>query len=342
MNRIDRLVATVLLLQSRRLIRAQDIADHFGISIRTVYRDLLALQEAGVPLAAEAGEGYSLVDGYHLPPVMFTQEEASALFVGGEFVQHLTDASLKKNVESALLKIRAVLPEEKQEYLERLQQVTAVLAHPACFEDGFRDDVLTMVQEAVVRRRVLKMEYSANSDGAITKRSVEPLALLYYSDHWHLIAYCRLRQDYRDFRTDRIKAILPTEENFPPREGFSIKQYLQDANKIENPQEVRVKFKPAVARRVRSRYFFGVAEETAPDGGVIITFVVPAPEVLVNWLLSFGTDVEILHPPQLRHLLLEYAQRIVAYYGPVASGKSEWQEARHNFSVTLEPQSESK
>jgi len=317
MNRIDRLVATVLLLQSRRLIRAQDIADHFGISIRTVYRDLLALQEAGVPLAAEAGEGYSLVDGYHLPPVMFTQEEASALFVGGEFVQHLTDASLKKNVESALLKIRAVLPEERQEYLERLQQVTAVLAHPSCFENGFRDDVLTMVQEAVVRRRVLKMEYSANSNGAITKRSVEPLALLYYSDHWHLIAYCRLRQDYRDFRTDRIKTIFPDEEIFPPREGFSIKQYLQDANKIENPQEVRVKFKPTVARRVRSRYFFGVAEETAADGGVIITFVVPAPEVLVNWLFSFGTEVEILHPPELRQLLLGEAQKLAAYYNSV-------------------------
>lgn len=317
MNRIDRLVATVLLLQSRRLIRAQDIADHFGISIRTVYRDLLALQEAGVPLAAEAGEGYSLVDGYHLPPVMFTQEEASALFVGAEFVQHLTDASLKKNVESALLKIRAVLPEEKQEYLERLQQATAVLAHPASFEDGFRDDVLTMMQEAVVRRRVLKMEYSANSNGALTERCVEPLALLYYSDHWHLIAYCRLRQDYRDFRTDRIKSFLPTDEIFPPREDFSIKQYLQDANKIENPQEVRVKFKPSAARRVRSRYYFGVAAETAADGGVIITFLVPASEVLVNWLFSFGTEIEVLHPPELRQLLIAEAQKIAAYHHSV-------------------------
>jgi predicted DNA-binding transcriptional regulator YafY len=317
MNRIDRLVATVLLLQSRRLIRAQDIADHFGISIRTVYRDLLALQEAGVPLSAETGEGYSLVDGYHLPPVMFTQEEASALFVGGEFVQHHTDASLKRNVESALLKIRAVLPEEKQEYLERLQEVTAVLSHPACFEDGFRDDVLTMMQEAVVRRRVLKMEYSANSDGAITKRSVEPLALLYYSDHWHLIAYCRLRQDYRDFRTDRIKSFLPTDEFFPARKNFSIKQYLQDSNKIENPQEVRVKFKPSVARRVRSRYFFGVAEETAADGSVVITFLVPASKVLVNWLFSFGTEIEVLHPPELRQLLIEEAQKIAAYHNSV-------------------------
>ena len=321
MNRIDRLVATVLLLQSRRLIRAQDIAEHFGISIRTVYRDLLALQEAGVPLAAEAGEGYSLVDGYHLPPVMFTEEEASALFVGCEFVQHLTDASLKKHVESALLKIRAVLPEDKQDYLERLQEATAVLAQPSGFQNGFRDDVLTMIQEAVVRRRVLKMEYSAISNNAITTRSVEPLALLYYSDHWHLIAYCRLRQDYRDFRTDRVKAISPSDEIFLPREGFSIKQYLQEANKIVNPQEVRVRFKPSVASRVRRRYYFGVAEEIVDDDGVLVTFVVPALEVLVNWLFSFGTEVEIIHPSQLRQLLLAEAQKMTAHYDGICKNE---------------------
>jgi predicted DNA-binding transcriptional regulator YafY len=314
MNRIDRLVATVLLLQSRRLIRAQDIAEHFGISIRTVYRDLLALQEAGVPLAAETGEGYSLVEGYHLPPVMFTQEEANALFVGGEFVQRLTDASLQKHAESALLKIRAVLPEDRQDYLERLLQSTSVLAQQSYFREGFRDDVLVLMQDAVVKRHVLDMEYYTVSRDDVTKRQVEPLYLLYYSNHWHLIAYCRLRQDYRDFRTDRIKTIKTTEEVFPPREGFSLTKYLHDANQVENPQEARVKFKPAAAKRVRGRYFMGGVEEIAADNSLIVTFVVPALEVLVDWLLSFGTEIEILHPPRLQELLLQEAQKIAAYF----------------------------
>jgi predicted DNA-binding transcriptional regulator YafY len=161
------------------------------------------------------------------------------------------------------------------------------------------------------------MEYSATSNNAITTRSVEPLALLYYSDHWHLIAYCRLRQDYRDFRIDRIKIILSSDEIFSSREGFSIKQYLQDANKIVNPQEVRVKFKPSVASRARRRYYFGVAEEIIEDNSVIVTFVVPALEVLVNWLFSFGTEVEILHPARLRQLLLVEAQKMAAHYDTV-------------------------
>jgi len=267
-----------------------------------------------VPLAAEAGEGYSLVEGYHLPPVMFTHEEASALFVGGEFVQRLTDASLKKHMATALLKIRAVLPEEKQDYLERLQQATAVMARPAHAQNGFRDDVLALMQEAVVHRHVLKMEYAAITNNEITQRCVEPLWLIFYSDHWHLIAYCRLRQDFRDFRTDRIKHLQPTGEVFAGHQNFSIGEYLREANKIPNPLEVRVKFNAAVTPRVRRRYYYTVAEQETEEGGLLMTFHVPALHVLVDWLLPFGTAIEIVHPPEMRQLLLQHAQSMVAHY----------------------------
>jgi predicted DNA-binding transcriptional regulator YafY len=254
------------------------------------------------------------VEGYHLPPVMFTHEEASALFIGGEFVQRLTDESLKKHAETALLKIRAVLPVEKQEYLERLQEATAVLASPSPFQDGFRDDALATIQDAIVNRYVLGMEYYATSRDAFSKREVEPLGLLYYSDHWHLIAYCRLRQDYRDFRTDQIKSMKTCQEIFLPREGFSLKQYLQQANRIENPQEVRIKFKSSIAHWVRGKYYYGLVEEAVEEDGIIMTFLVHSAEALVDWLLSFGTWVEIIHPPRLRELLLEKAKKIAAHY----------------------------
>src|ERR1051326_7780282 len=128
MNRVERLMAILLHLQSRRVVRAEDIAAHFEISVRTVYRDLAALGQGGVPIVAEAGVGYSLVKGYHLPPVMFTADEASALSVGGKLVEHLTDASLRKQMESALLKVRSVLPRDRQDYLDRLERSTVVMA----------------------------------------------------------------------------------------------------------------------------------------------------------------------------------------------------------------------
>src|SRR5215510_6469295 len=128
MNRVDRLMAIALRLQSRRLVRAEDLAAHFEISVRTIYRDMAALGEAGIPIVSEAGVGYSLLKGYHLPPVMFTAEEASALSVGGKLVEHLTDASLRKQMDSALLKIRSVLPRDRQDYLDRLERSTAIVS----------------------------------------------------------------------------------------------------------------------------------------------------------------------------------------------------------------------
>src|ERR1051326_614442 len=104
MNRIDRLTAILIHLQTKRVVKAEEISDRFEISLRTVYRDVKALMEAGVPIGSEAGKGYFIVDGYHLPPVMFNQEEASSMLVAGKLVEKLTDQSIRKAFESALLK----------------------------------------------------------------------------------------------------------------------------------------------------------------------------------------------------------------------------------------------
>src|SRR5262245_12346972 len=221
MNRIDRMFATILLLQGRRVIKGEDIAAHFEISLRTVYRDVAALSEAGVPVVAEAGVGYSLLKNYSMPPVMFTPEEASALFLGGELVDHLTDPSLQAPMRSALLKIRSVLPHAQQDHLDRLKQTTALFISPPQTKTTSQA-VLTQIQNALAQRRVLALDYCASGREQATRREAEPLGLVYYSDHWHLVAYCRLRQDVRDFRTDRIARLALREETFPPRAQFSL------------------------------------------------------------------------------------------------------------------------
>src|SRR6187431_2755844 len=121
MNRIDRLTAILIQLQTKRIVKAEEISDRFEISLRTVYRDVKALMEAGVPIGSEAGKGYFIVDGYHLPPVMFTQAEASSLMMAGKLVEKMTDKSIQHEFDSALNKIRAVLHDEEKEHLENLQ-----------------------------------------------------------------------------------------------------------------------------------------------------------------------------------------------------------------------------
>src|SRR5215813_11852450 len=214
MNRVDRLMAIVVRLQSRRVVRAEDIAAYFEISVRTVYRDLAALGEAGIPIIAEPGIGYSLVKGYHLPPVMFTPEEASALSIGGKLVENLTDASLRKQMDSALAKIRSVLPRDRQDYLDRLERSTAVVSRGLTPIPRLSSEALIPIQRALAERRVLAMDYQGIQRKDLTRRQVEPLGLVYYSDNWHLIAYCRLRRDVRDFRTDRICKLQVQSELF--------------------------------------------------------------------------------------------------------------------------------
>lgn len=314
MNRTDRLIGIVLLLHSRKIVRAKDIARHFGITLRTVYRDMKALNEAGVPIAAESGEGYSLVEGYHLPPVMFTQEEASALYMGGELTRNFTDRSLQPHIESALTKILAVLPSEKKEYLEKLRTSTAIHTRPVRFKEGFRDDVITVIQDAVVHRHVLSLEYFSNRREELTRRKVEPLGVVYYSNYWHLIGYCRLRKDYRDFRTDRIKSIEALDEIFTERKDFSLEVYLKRDMEGENLQEVRIKFKHPVASYVSERYNYGLVHQEPAEDGVIMTFMVPSVELLTGWLLSYGENVEVVAPLELNHLLLEKAKKLVDQY----------------------------
>ena len=121
MNRIDRLTAILIHLQTKRVVKAEEIADRFEMSLRTVYRDVKALMEAGVPIGSEAGKGYFIVDGYHLPPVMFTQDEASAMLLAGKLVEKMSDKSVRTAFESALLKIKAVLNDSGKDHLEDLQ-----------------------------------------------------------------------------------------------------------------------------------------------------------------------------------------------------------------------------
>jgi len=317
MNRVDRLMGIVVRLQSRRVVRAEDIAAQFEISLRTVYRDLAALGEAGIPIVAEAGVGYSLVKGYHLPPVMLTAEEASALSLSGKLVEHLTDASLRKQMESALLKIRSVLPRDRQDYLDRLERYTTVLPSCSTAPERVSSGALIPVQRALAERRVLTLEYQGAQRPEVTHRQVEPLGLVYYGDNWHLIAYCRLRRDVRDFRTDRIRLLQIRDELFSGHADFSVQRYLEAGARAGKFEVARVRFRPEVMERVRREWSSRLQEERPDGGGVLATLLTYSPEGLAGWVLSLGSAAEVLAPESLRRLVAAEAEKVVAKYAPI-------------------------
>jgi predicted DNA-binding transcriptional regulator YafY len=318
MNRIDRLSAILIQLQTKRVVRAEEIAERFEISLRTVYRDVRALMEAGVPIGSEAGKGYFIVDGYHLPPVMFTQSEASAMMVAAKLVEKMTDKSVRDEFASALNKIRAVLNEREKDHLESLQQHVEVWHQPKP-EGPFPDRFLTDIQNAVVAKEVLSMDYFSGYNDQLTAREVEPIGLFYYGAAWHMIAWCRLRGGYRDFRADRIKELRSTGQKFDPRNLYTLKEYL--ATVVLSSKEmskVVVLFEKSAARYIgNTKYGYGFVSEEEHDGRIKMTFLTCYLKGLTRWLLMYGDKVEIESPESVKEMMVQLVEELIDHYKPV-------------------------
>jgi predicted DNA-binding transcriptional regulator YafY len=301
-NRIDRLSAILIQLQTKRYITAGEIAERFAISKRTIYRDLKALEEAGVPLGAEAGKGYFLVDGYHLPPVMFTSHEANALMMAGKMVEKFTDRSVNRQFESALFKIKSVLPEKEKEFLNDLHSTIQVFHYPAThYSPGFLSDI----QLALAERKTLTIDYHSQYREEHTKnRVVEPQGICFYSMNWHLIAYCRLREEYRDFRIDRIKALKINDEVMPPQKRITLREYFSQLTRDTELTEVILRLdKPTVVFLQNIKYYYGFVSEEQTGEMTEMIFLISDLDYFARWLLMVADGLEVLKPEELKNKL---------------------------------------
>jgi predicted DNA-binding transcriptional regulator YafY len=313
MNRIDRLTGMILLLQGHRVITAETIAEHFEISVRTVYRDLAALGEAGVPIAAEAGVGYSLMRGYHMPPIMFTEDEAAALFLSGEIAEQVADDSLRQALRAAMLKIKSVLPQEKRDYLQRLGNAVSVRLRRG--SPGVKHETLLPIQDAVVRRRCLAISYDTANRGAISERIVEPLGVVFYAREWHLIAWCRLRGDVRDFRLDRIRTWQALDEVYQGHQDFSVKEFLRANTNSEEMTPATVIVDQGVLEHfLQELPGTPVARQVLSDGTVRLEMLAFSLEWLRYFLLRYGLMVEAVEPESLRDGIRASALAVMKRY----------------------------
>jgi predicted DNA-binding transcriptional regulator YafY len=315
MNRIDRLTAILIQLQSKKIVKAEEIANRFEISLRTVYRDVKALMEAGVPIGSEAGTGYFIVNGYHLPPVMFSQDEASAMMMAGKLVERMTDQSVRTAFDGALLKIKSVLNEAQKDHLESLQDHIEVF-RPRVNLPSQSGNFLTDLQKAVAGKKVVHLDYFSNNQNEQTQRHVEPIGLFYYSAAWHLIAWCRLRNGFRDFRCDRIREMNEKGETFEPRSISTMQEYfnsLQQAN--TEMKTATILFDKRESRFVtNSRHYFGFVSEEELDGQIRMKFLTSDFQMVARWLLSYGRGIEIESPEELRTIVLELVEELQEHY----------------------------
>lgn len=298
MNRIDRVTAILIQLQSRRVVKAQDIAHRFGISLRTVYRDVKTLEEAGVPIIGEAGVGYSIMEGYRLPPVMFTREEATAFLTAEKFIEQFTDPFTQASYKSAMFKVRAVLRSAEKSMLEDIEARIAVLRPYTSFGSVSADNVLQPLMRSIADKKAVRLHYqSASAD--VTERVVEPVGVFYANTTWHLIAFCRLRNDYRNFRVDRIIGLAATDEAFAVQHPL-LEEYLRKTVAERELQQVVIRLPIALASYLeRQRYSYGFVSERRVGSDMEMSFLSGSLSGFARWFMMFADVGHIVKPDAL-------------------------------------------
>jgi predicted DNA-binding transcriptional regulator YafY len=220
-KRISRLTAIVTQLQTKRLLTASELASRFSVSVRTIYRDIRALEQAGIPIYVEEGKGYSMMEHYRLPPVMFTESEANALITAEQLVLNNKDSSFVKDYAAAIDKIRSVLIRDIRDKANLLSERTQFTQINNIERTSSN---LSALQFALTNFYLTRIEY-INEANETTNRTIEPFALLSTRSNWLLVAWCHLRQEFRYFRLDRIKKLEVLSEKFTPH-NLTLQEYF--------------------------------------------------------------------------------------------------------------------
>jgi len=221
MRRADRLFQLVQLLRRRRFVTAAQLAEQLEVSQRTVYRDIQDLMASGVPVLGEAGVGYRLEKSFELPPLMFTLEEIDALVLGARMVERWADADLRSAARAILDKVHAVLPEERR---ERIQSSPLLTPQMRIGPEMIRH--LKALRNAASEQQKVRIGYR-DPQGKSTARVIRPLCLAFWGPAWTAGAYCELRQDFRNFRLDRIVEIEVLAERFELVSPITLEDYLR-------------------------------------------------------------------------------------------------------------------
>ncbi|MBN1148286.1 MAG: YafY family transcriptional regulator [Anaerolineales bacterium] len=314
-----RLITLIMLLQRQPNQKAAELADKLGVSVRTLHRYFEMLDEMGIPVYTERGPhgGFSLVRGYKLPPLVFTPEEAAAVYLGASLVGQMWGQLYQAPAQGAMAKLDNVLPDEQRSEIAWAQRsLVATGMHRA--DPTALSPLLEKIRRAARQRRQIKISYQGGASPSVTERRVDPYALVHRSGWWLLVGYCHLRQALRTFRVDRIQELQLLGQVFEIPEGFDIHAYLEAEFKGQPVVRARLRFLPEAAHIAAANLANWESLQENPNGSVDVILAAPDLSWLASWAMSFAAWVSVLDPPELRALVREWALATAALY-PVES-----------------------
>lgn len=313
MNKFDRVISTLVLLQTKKIIKAVTISERYDISLRTVYRDISTLKNAGIPIIGDPGIGYSIMDGYRLPPIMFNEGEATAMLTAGKFIGKLTDQETQTYYANAMVKIKAILRNSEKQSLE-------ILDDSILISDSKNWENKTHLQglfKSIAAKHLVKVEYQ-KADGIKSERLLEPIGCYHQFNKWYLVAFCQLKKAYRTFMVNRILSLQSLEDQFKT-EHLNLQKYIdqqKDAWKEEQQfHSIEIAFNHSFVKFAEARkYYFGFVEQTVKNDMVHMKFLNTSLEVIARWLLQFGDQATVIGPVDLKDRLKTLATEIYKHY----------------------------
>ena len=315
-NVATRLISIILMLQARGTLKASELAEELDVSERTIHRYMGMLDEMGIPVYSERGPygGFALVRGYKLPPMVFTPEEATVLFLGAELVRDIWGASYHDAAVAATAKLEAVLPDDLRHEVRRAQQgllVTGWLRR----DYGPWAPILENLQRCVARRCQVRLVYHSFRQD-VTERVVDPYALALQWGNWYLAGFCHMRESLRTFRVDRIEGVEPTGVTFDLPASFSAREYLKQmaGERPEAYFRVEVHFEPDVAHIVRERREEWQSLTEHADGSVTLAFDASELAWPCRWVLTYQDRARVIAPQELSVMVRDAARAIAARY----------------------------
>lgn len=308
LNRFDRIVAILIHLQAGRVVKAQELANRFGVSLRTVYRDIRSLEASGVPITGESGSGYSLLDGYRLPPVMFTREEAGSFVAAEKLMQKFSDKTLGAYYQSAMYKVKSVLRGNAKDLVAALETQVWVNFSQGDFNEQ-APDALHILLDSMAEKLQVTLQYQTHYSDNATIRFIEPVGLFNENNCWYIMAFCHLRQDYRQFRTDRIVEIKKTRLPFT-KEHDNIEAHRKPADAAEKTKVIiRIDKETAKYIRTGRKYYGFVSEKLVGEKIEMLFMTSDLQDGLPRWYLMFGDRAEIIEPLILKERVKELLEK---------------------------------
>jgi predicted DNA-binding transcriptional regulator YafY len=318
-NVATRLLSLIMLLQSRPGWKAAELAAELNVSERTVHRYMAMLDEMGIPIYSERGRygGFSLVRGYKLPPLLFTAEEATVLYMGANLVRDVWGQTYDDAVTAVTAKLDNVLPDDLRHEVAQAQQSLVV---DGLSRRDYRpwEPALHTLRQCIGDRRCVRLQYRSYGQQEETERVLEPYALTFQWGLWYLVGFCRLRQDMRTFRVDRIQQVTALEELFTMPRDFSVREYLERSMRFGPSYTVVVHLEADVAFQARERHGHWMEITDHADGSITARFGVGGLDWATGWVLSYGSLAEVVEPPELIARVREAAEGALQRYAEVA------------------------